>query len=89
LTIREKASSNQVAQLYALESEQQLSVIKAVALQDYNLYVGSNYQVQASTDLINWTNQGSTFTATSSYWQSTNYWNVANWNQLFFRVVQQ
>ena len=82
-------SSNEVAQLYALESGQSLSLIKAVTLQDYNLAVGSNYQIQVSSDLINWTNQGFVFTATSSYWQSTNYWQVANWNQLFFRLIQQ
>ena len=80
-------ATNEVAQLYAIESAPPLIISKAVYLQDYSLSVGSNYQVQASSDLINWTNQGSPFTATSSYWQSTNYWGVANWNQLFFRVV--
>jgi hypothetical protein len=82
-------SSTEVYQLYALESGQGLSLIKAVTLQDYSLTVGSNYQVQVSSDLINWTNQGPVFTATSSYWQSTNYWQVANWNQLFFRLERQ
>ena len=82
-------SSSEVYQLYGLESGQGLSLIKAVTLQDSSLTVGSNYQVQVSSDLINWTNQGSVFTATSSYWQSTNYWQVANWNQLFFRILQQ
>jgi hypothetical protein len=80
-------ATNEVAQLYAIESAPPLIISKAVYLQDYSLSVGSNYQVQASSDLINWTNQGSVFTATSSYWQSTNVWSVANWNQLFFRVV--
>jgi hypothetical protein len=80
-------STNEVAQLFAIESQPPLILAKAVYLQDYSLSVGSNYQVQASSDLINWTNQGFAFTATSSYWQSTNYWNVPNWNQLFFRVV--
>jgi hypothetical protein len=69
--------------------EPSLSLIKALTLQDYSLNVGSNYQVQVSADLINWTNQGAVFTATSAYWQATNYWLVANWNQLFFRLVQQ
>jgi hypothetical protein len=82
-------SSNEVAQLYAIEFTEGLSLIKAVTLQDYGLTVGSNYQVQVSSDLLNWTNQGSVFTATSPYWQSTNYWQVANWNQLFFRLEQQ
>jgi hypothetical protein len=82
-------SASEVAQLYSIETGQSLFIIKAVALQDYDLYVGSNYQLQASSDLINWTNQGAVFTATNSFWQSTNYWPVADWNQFFFRVVQQ
>jgi hypothetical protein len=65
-----------------------LLVSKAVFLQSYTLNVGSNYEIQASSDLINWTNQGSVFTPTSSSWQSTNVWPVADWNQLFFRLVQ-
>ena len=82
-------SSNEVAQLYAIESALILNVRKAVYLDSSNLWTGSNYQVQASSDLINWTNQGSVFTATNSSWRSTNYWDVANWNQLFFRIQQQ
>lgn len=82
-------SSNEVAQLYALESAPIISVQKAVYLTSSNLWAGTNYQVQSSTDLINWTNQGSVFTATNSSWRSTNYWDVANWNQLFFRLQQQ
>jgi hypothetical protein len=82
-------SPYEVAQLYYVESAPSISIQKAVYLTANNLLVGSNYVVQASTDLINWTNQDSVFTATNSDWQSTNYWNVANWNQLFFRLVQQ
>ena len=81
--------SNEVAQLYANESGITVNINKAIFLASDSLNVGLNYQVQASSDLINWTNQGSVFTATSASWQSTNYWPVANWNQIFFRVVQQ
>ncbi len=63
-----------------------LSIQKAVYLTAVNLLVGSNYQIQASMDLSNWTNQGQAFTATNSNWQSTNYWSVSDWNQLFFRL---
>jgi len=63
-----------------------INIQKAVYLTSTNLLAGLNYQVQASSDLINWTNQGSVFTATTNVWQSTNYWNVNDWNQLFFRV---
>jgi hypothetical protein len=65
------------------------SLVKALFLQDNSLTVGSNYQVQVSSNLLNWTNQGSVFTATNSYWLSTNYWLVSNWNQLFFRMLPQ
>ena len=63
-----------------------ITIQKAVYLTSRNLSVGSNYQVQASSNLINWTNQGPVFTATNSNWQSTNYWNVNDWNQLFFQL---
>ncbi len=79
-------STNEVQQLFALESAPIVNIQKAVYLTSNNLWAGSNYQVQASSDLINWTNQGSVFTATNSNWQSTNYWNVSDWNQLFFRL---
>ena len=79
-------SQTEISQLYAIESAPLISIQKAVYLTSSNLWTGSNYVVQASTDLINWTNQGTTFTATSNYWHSTNYWDVPNWNQLFFRL---
>lgn len=78
--------ASQVAQLYAIESSPTLNVRKAVYLDSSNLLVGTNYQVQVSSDLVNWTNFGASFTATNSYWRTTNYWDVANWNQLFFRL---
>jgi Concanavalin A-like lectin/glucanases superfamily len=82
-------ASNEVSALYSLESAPIISIQKAIYLTSSNLWAGTNYQVQASTDLLNWTNQGSVFTATNSSWRSTNYWDVANWNQLFFRLQQQ
>jgi hypothetical protein len=81
-------SSCEAAKLYAIESGL-LSIRKAVYLDTYNLFVGSNYQVQVSSDLMNWTNYGRVFTATNAYWRSTNYWDVENWNQLFFRMEPQ
>jgi len=79
-------TTNEVSQLFSFESAPILNVQRAIYLTSSTLLNGSNYQVQASSDLINWTNQGSTFTATNSNWQSTNYWNVNSWNQLFFRL---
>jgi len=81
-------SSTEVAQLYSIESST-LNVQKAVYLNTYGLCVTSNYQLQVSQNLVNWTNYGNMFTATNNYWQSTNYWQVPDWNQLFFRVVPQ
>jgi hypothetical protein len=82
-------STNEVQQLYAIESAPILNVRKAVYLDSSNLWVGSNYQVQVSSDLVNWTNFGTVFSATTNTWRTTNYWDVANWNQLFFRLQQQ
>jgi trimeric autotransporter adhesin len=79
-------SSTEVAQLYVLESAPVVNIQKAVYLTSSNLKVGTNYQVQVSSDLVNWTNFGSVFTATTNTWRSTNYWDVANWNQLYFRL---
>jgi hypothetical protein len=81
--------TSEPAQQVVAEPVQGLSIIKAVALQHDNLQSGSNYQLQVSSDLIHWTNQGAVFTADSSFWQSTNYWQVANWDKLFFRLIPQ
>jgi hypothetical protein len=59
---------------------------KAVTLTSTNLLIGLNYQVQGSSDLSNWGNQDSQFTATNSNWQSTNHWNASDFNQFFFRL---
>ncbi len=81
-------SSNEVAQLYFLESRT-LNIHRAVYVDSGILSVGTSYQFQVSSDLLNWTNQGAPFTATDSYWRPTNYWDVGNWNDLFFRLVPQ
>ncbi len=81
-------SLSEVAQLYSIESGY-LNIQKAIYLVSDGLAAGSNYQLQVSVDLQNWTNQGAPFAATGSYWRSTNYWDVANWNQLFFRLKPQ
>ncbi len=51
-----------------------------------NLMLEQNYQLQVSSDLYNWTNQGSAFTATNISMVYPRYWNVGNWSQLFFRL---
>ena len=77
--------ASEVAQLYTIEAGL-LNIHKAVYLDTGRLTIGWNYQLQVSSDLSNWTNQGAPFTATDSYWRSTNYWDVENWDQLFFRL---
>jgi hypothetical protein len=63
-----------------------ISLQKAVKPSFSNLWLGTNYQLQVSADLINWTNQGSAFTATNANMVYPQYWDVGNWNSLFFRL---
>ena len=63
-----------------------LNLLKAVKPSFSNLLMGTNYQMQVSSDLVNWTNQGSAFTATNTSMVYPQYWDVENWGQLFFRV---
>jgi hypothetical protein len=63
-----------------------VNLVKAVTVNFSYLYVGTNYQLQVSTDLNSWTNFGAPFTATNSFMTYSNYWNVPDWNQLFFRL---
>src|SRR5665213_400817 len=63
-----------------------VNLVKAVTVSFSNLSAGTNYQLQVSTDLNSWTNFGSSFTATNSFMTYSNYWNVSDWNQLFFRL---
>jgi hypothetical protein len=79
-------SSSEVAQLYAFETPELINIRKAVYIDSFTLRVGTNYQLQVSMDFQTWTNHGSVFTATNSTWRSTDYWDVDNWSQLFFRL---
>jgi len=63
-----------------------VSLIKAVKPSFSNLSLGTNYQLQVSTDLSTWTNQGSAFTATNSSMIYPQYFDLDNWNELFFRL---
>ena len=63
-----------------------VNLIKAVTVNFSNLSIGTNYQLQVSTDLNSWTNVATPFTATNSFMTCSNYWNVSDWNQLFFRL---
>ncbi len=63
-----------------------VNLIKAVKPSFSNLTLTTNYQLQVSADLNTWTNQGSPFTATNTSMVYPQYWDVDNWNQLFFRL---
>lgn len=65
---------------------QTVSLVKAVKPSFSNLTLTTNYQLQVSGDLNTWTNQGSAFTATNTSMVYPQYWDVDNWNSLFFRL---
>ena len=50
------------------------------------LLLGTNYQLQVSTDLTTWSNTGPVFTATNAGEAYAQRFDVRNWNQLFFRL---
>lgn len=64
----------------------ELALLKAVRPSFSNLLLTTNYQLQVSTDLQNWTSQGAPFTATNNSMVYPQYWDVANWGSLFFRL---
>lgn len=81
-------TSSEVGQLDPHESTPQVTIMKAVVPSFSDLYLGTNYQLQISTNLNGvFTNYGSTFAATNSTMMYPQYFNVADWNQLFFRLV--
>lgn len=61
-------------------------LIKAVKPSFGDLTFGMTYQLQISTDMDTWTNAGPPFTATNTSMVYPQYWDVANWNQLFFQL---
>jgi hypothetical protein len=51
-----------------------------------NLMLEQNYQLQIANSLTGWTDFGTAFSATNPAWTPTNFWNVADTNQMFFRL---
>jgi len=83
-------SPTEVAQLYQTESGPGVGLAYGVKPTFNNLWVGTNYQLQVSSSLAaGFTNYGSAFTATNTSMIYPNYFDVANWNQLYFRLRQQ
>ena len=80
-------SSAEVQQLYAGESSSPGIVLKKAIKPSFsNWFLGANYQLQVSSDLINWTNQGAPFAPTNTVRDFPRDWDVDNWGQLYFRL---
>jgi len=80
-------STNEVAQLYLAEAAPFIGLAYAVKPTFSGLLAGTNYQLQISTNLAGaFTNYGSPFNATNGSMVYPQYFDVANWGQLFFRV---
>jgi len=61
-------------------------LIKAVKPSFMDLSLGTNYQLQVSTNLNIWSNFGAPFIATNTNMVYPQYFDVDNWNSLYFRV---
>jgi len=79
-------SPDEVEELYAIESGPRVDLIKAVKPSFSYLTLTTNYQMQISGDMSKWTNYGAAFKATSTSMEYPQYFDVDNWNSLFFRV---
>jgi hypothetical protein len=79
-------SASEVGELYEDDLGPHAIFVKAFTVDAAGMAVGSNYQLQASTDLVSWTNFGVPFTATSSSYTNSNYQRIDNWGKLFFRL---
>ena len=79
-------STNEIAALYQYESTTPQFLTASLALQvnSTNLVIGGNYQIQTSSNLVNWVNYGTPFIATST--NGPLYIPVAN-PQAYFRIL--
>ncbi|HOC57871.1 MAG TPA: hypothetical protein PKI20_19790 [Verrucomicrobiota bacterium] len=78
--------ASEVQQLYEHESGPRVNFVKAFTVDASNLSVGSNYILQASSDLTNWTIIDDGITSSTGTYTNTTYWRVDDWNKLFFRL---
>jgi hypothetical protein len=79
-------SGDEVEALYEYESGPKIDLLKAVKPSFSFLTTGTKYQLQLSSDMNTWTNQGSPFTATNSSMVYPQYFDVENWGQLFIQL---
>lgn len=83
---RRALTATEVALLYELESGPRLQFIKSFTVDFRNLTLGTNYQLQASGDLVTWTNWGSPFTVTNIHYTNTIHHRIDAWDKLHFRL---
>jgi hypothetical protein len=79
-------SASEAKELYQAERGPLVHFVKAFTLDYSGLAIGTNYQLQASTDLSTWTNWGSVFTATNTSHTNTSYQRIDEWGRLMFRL---
>jgi hypothetical protein len=83
-------SSREVASLSYYESKKNVQFVKMYSLDFDGLAIGTNYQLQVSTNLLSWTNWGTPFTATTeSYTNAVPIQRVDDWGKIFFRLNAQ
>jgi hypothetical protein len=73
--------------IYPPNQNWQVGLLDEVVPTFSGLSSGSAYQLQVSSSLTTWTNQGAPFTATNSIMVYPQGYTVSNWNQLYFRLL--
>ncbi len=76
----------EIGQNFEKESGLRVGLLKAVKPAFSGLLVGTKYQLQVSSDFAAWMNQGTPFTATTNRMVYPQYWDVENWNELYFQL---
>jgi len=72
--------------VYGVAISPVIGLVKAVRPTFDDLTFGRSYQLQVSSEMNQWANQGSPFTATNTSMVYPQYWDVNNWGELFFRL---
>lgn len=78
-------ADQEIQELFNSEPGPRVALIRAVKPSLLYLTVGTNYQLQLSSDLQNWTNHSSPFVATNTTMIYPQYWD-ADTGSLFFRL---
>ena len=79
-------SDDEVKELYTYELGPRIKMVKAIRPRFTSLKAGTTYQLQIADRLNVWTNEGVPFVATNGAQVYPKYWDVDDWNRLFFRL---